>query len=188
MIISAKLDLKPFERTLKRLDEKTRTTTLRRSMHRARDAMRAQAVREVRSELNLKAGDARRAITRRYAPGGGVEIGLRARPIPLIKYGARQTRRGVSVQIKRRSGRKRLPSAFIAEMPSGHRGVFGRDLKRQVKRTKAKGYHGLRISELFSSAPAQAVASDPAKQRILARGREQFTKEMGRQIARAMRP
>ena len=57
-----------------------------------------------------------------------------ARPVPLINYQARQGKRGVTIRVSRKGSRVRLRHGFIATMPSGHRGVFERDLARQSRR------------------------------------------------------
>ena len=53
------------------------------------------------------------------------------RRIPLIDLKARQMKRGVSYKIGK-SGRKRIQSAFIATMKSGHEGVFVRSTKMRT--------------------------------------------------------
>jgi hypothetical protein len=47
-------------------------------------------------------------------------------PVPLIDYSARQTTKGVSVQVKKSSARKVVPGTFITSMKTGHKGVFWR--------------------------------------------------------------
>jgi hypothetical protein len=46
--------------------------------------------------------------------------------VPLIKFGARKGKTGVSYQIDPKSGRKTMKHVFIQTMPSGHKGVYGR--------------------------------------------------------------
>lgn len=48
-------------------------------------------------------------------------------PLPLIDYAARQTQKGISVQVRKDRPRKVVRSAFIASMKSGHKGVFWRE-------------------------------------------------------------
>jgi hypothetical protein len=68
---------------------------------------------------------------------------------PLINYGAKQTKKGVTVRVK--NGRTTLRHAFIATMPNGHKGVFervGSGHKRVTK--KGRSYmSGLPIKELY---------------------------------------
>jgi len=46
--------------------------------------------------------------------------------IPLSRFGAKQTQAGTSYKISPSDGRKTAKGAFLATMPSGHRGVFKR--------------------------------------------------------------
>jgi hypothetical protein len=48
------------------------------------------------------------------------------RPLALIDYSARQTNKGVSVQVRKDRARKIVPRTFISAMKSGHKGVFWR--------------------------------------------------------------
>ena len=51
-------------------------------------------------------------------------IALSLRPMPAYAFGARKTKKGVSVNITGR--RKVIRGAFIAQMASGHKGIWGR--------------------------------------------------------------
>lgn len=48
------------------------------------------------------------------------------KPVALIDYSSRKTKRGVSVQVRKDRPRKVVQGAFIAKMKSGHEGVFWR--------------------------------------------------------------
>lgn len=50
------------------------------------------------------------------------QLTIRERFVPAIRFGAEQTSTGVEI----RGGRVSLTGRFLATMPSGHRGVFGR--------------------------------------------------------------
>lgn len=94
--------------------------------NRAAVSVRAEAVRAVRRRYpGFKASAARatmQIIRATYArPTATVRV--RGRRTPLIEFSARQTKSGVSVRIR---ARKTVRGAFIATMPSGHRGVFQR--------------------------------------------------------------
>ena len=98
-------------------------------------------VDEVRKEINIKAGAARKQVSlRRSRPSTLKSVLLvKHKPIPLAAYaGVRQTKKGVSVQMMKSKPRKLFKGAFIATMPSGHRGVYRR-----------KGKGRLPIQELY---------------------------------------
>jgi hypothetical protein len=72
------------------------------------------------------------------------QIVIRGRRMPLFGFGARQTRRGVTIRVKRTTGRRTVLHAFIAQMPSGHQGIF-------IRKTKGR----LPIRELYTVSPAK---------------------------------
>lgn len=60
-------------------------------------------------------------------------VRLTGKRIPLLAFGARQVRSGVTYRIARAGGRKRLLHAFINAMPrTGHRGVFMRGTNKRL--------------------------------------------------------
>lgn len=97
------------------------------ALNRAATTVRAASSREIRAEYNLKSAAVRDQIVIHRARRGQVtaSIVVSGQRIPLIDFGARQTRTGVSVSVKRGS-RKLIPHAFLATMRSGHHGVFVR--------------------------------------------------------------
>lgn len=109
-----------------------------RGINKTLQSARTQAIRKLAARSNLRQNIVRRAITITKANYnrwvGNLRLG--GRRIPLIAFNARQTRTGVSYKIT--DTRRTAPGAFIAVMPSGHRGVFRRS-----------GSHRLPIYELF---------------------------------------
>ena len=99
-----------------------------------------ESVRRIGQEWNAKQKDIRKALTVTKATAARLEAsvqatGGRGKRIPLVVFGARQTRKGVTVKVKRAGGRGLLPGAFIATMKSGHRGVFVRAAKSRKQGT-----------------------------------------------------
>jgi Prophage minor tail protein Z (GPZ) len=130
---------------------------------------RTQAVREVRIVgYNIKASTVRKAITLYRARGDDPVARLRARglPIPLIEYGAKQTKGGVSVRVK--SGRRTLRHAFIATMKSGHKGVFVREGKGHKRVTKkGRSYmSGLPIKELYGPSIPDSLSNEAVEKTL----------------------
>jgi hypothetical protein len=60
------------------------------------------------------------------------EVKVTREEIPLSAFGARQTKGGVSVLVRRSEGRKVLKGTFLARMKSGHIGVFHREGKKRL--------------------------------------------------------
>lgn len=92
------------------------------------------ASREVRKIYNIKAKDLSKAVKVVKAKfgkisGAHVVVGKRLR---LYYFGAKQNKSGVSVRVRKDSGRKTITSAFIATMPSGLTNVFRRTTSKRL--------------------------------------------------------
>jgi hypothetical protein len=121
-----------------------RTTTLVnaaavRALNRTATTVRAEASRQIRGRYSLKAGTVRKQLrieraTRNRLTSAVIASGA---PIPLVEFGARQTKKGVTVKVTKT--RKLVKGVFIARMKSGKVGVFER-----------LGSKRLPIRELFS--------------------------------------
>jgi len=127
----------------------------------------ARIIREV--GYGLKAATVKARLTLIKASAGRLVVTVRAqgRPIPLIEFQARQTSKGVSVKVL--NGRRLIAGAFIATMPSGHRGVYVRKAGARSRKVMTKGkaqWHGLPIQELFGPGVPDALANE-AVQRAL---------------------
>lgn len=92
------------------------------------------------------------------------QIRISGKPLPLIAFSARKTRKGVSVKVM--GNRRIIRSAFIATMGSGHTGVFARGKYvnrvfqfRDSKRLKPRG-NDLPIDELVSMSPFGMITSN----------------------------
>lgn len=105
-----------------------------RALNRTATTVRAAASREIRQEYNIKAAGIRHQIAIERARRGHVtaSVVVSGRRIPLVDFSARQTRAGVTVQVKRGS-RKFIPHAFLATMRSGHHGVFVRAMDARTR-------------------------------------------------------
>lgn len=144
-----------------------------------RDALRTaktDAKREIRTRKAIRPARAAKSI-RVFSPAGvqtleGLEWGVRVygNGFPLIDYGARQTKKGVSVKINV-GKRVLIKSAFIATMANGHRGVFVR-----------KGKTRFPIKELYSSTPADVFRDKGTSERVLARAGVVFGSTFSRNL------
>ena len=126
--------------------------------------LRRQAPRAVARALNRAAGSARTAMTRAVAPDMGLpqkvvrpaitvvkatpqrlasRVEARGARIPLITFRARGPEpsrgRGRGVRARMPGGAGHYPHAFIATMPSGHRGVFQRVGRSRLAIRELKG-------------------------------------------------
>lgn len=154
-----------------------------RALNKTAVSARAAASQEVRhSGYNIKASAIKSSFSIRKATGNNLEVILTAtgKPIGLINYGARQTKRGVSVSVK--GSRKILAHAFIATMKNGHAGVFER-----IGMARMKGMQGTKIGkrgkalranlpvrELFGPSIPDAVANPIVQAAIMKKLKEKF--------------
>jgi hypothetical protein len=169
-----------------------------RALNKTATTARADAARRIASVgYKIKIAALKRAISIRKANASELRAVLKAtgRPIPLIAYGARQTKQGVSIAVL--NGRKQLEHAFIATMKSGHKSVFlrfdqatARGFKRDGKllssarrgfRVSAGGLtgssnakHGLPIRELFGPSVPSAFKNEIVQTALEQAIRERF--------------
>ncbi len=138
-------------------------------------AMRADGKRRVRGRKRMKAEYLASkglplSFPRRNADIDAMVWTMRVtgKQVPLGKYPARQTKKGVSVLVNK-GQRKLIKGAFIAKMKSGHVGVFVREGKARLPIQHALS---TRVSDVF-----QDRGMSPA---VLARGQGVFSSSFSR--------
>ena len=128
-------------------------------------------VRRVRDEIKMGQNDT------------SVTMKVRGYRIPLIDFQARGPEpsrgKGSGVSYKLAGSRRRIPTAFIATMPSGHRGVFTRTgTKGRVSKSGRRGLE--RIAEKFG--PSIAVVFEKFAPEGSAKASEALVKNVQSQI------
>jgi hypothetical protein len=179
--ISVKHDIDQALAQFETLASNLRGQAVVRALNRVGAMAKTEASRQIRAEYKMKASDVNAAITVRRASvrSTTIEVDVVAKgrhSVPLVNFSATQTKTGVSVTIKRSSGRKKFGGAFIATMKNGHRGVFKR-------RTKSR----LPIDEIFTiGVPYQFAARKTvdAMQRIV---RDKFPERLLHELEQAMK-
>ncbi len=163
-----------------------RTDVLEKAKIRALNKVAAQAKvaasKEIRAAgYNMKASSIKNKLIIKRASNGNavVQIKCSGRPIPLIEFGARETQSGVSVSVK--GGRKVIRGAFIATMPTGHKGVYERSGKQHKKNNKGK-WSGLPIKELFGPSIPAAFGNEIVQAVLVKLIREKFPTILEREI------
>lgn len=176
--LTATIDVVPMVGRLADISLAVREKATVRAINKVADQVKVQAAREIRDAgYNLKIARIKRSIAIRRASASQLVAAVKAsgRPIGLIDYGAKETKRGgVSVQVK--NGRKTLKDAFIATMPNGHRGVFfrkGSGHKKMMTRGKPS-WHGLPIEELFGPSIPTAFMNQVVQDALVAAARDKF--------------
>jgi len=111
--------------------------------------------KSIREDYNIKLKDMKGMIKTLPMRGGVLSVIIRATggKIPLINFIAKQKAAGVSVKVKRQSAGTVIPHTFIAEMRSGHIGIFERTIEggKRVPRLPIKELKGPSIPTLFVS-------------------------------------
>ena len=140
-----------------------RDKALASALNKVADQVKTAASREVRAAgYNLKAATIKAAIKVRRASPGNLKsvVVANGKPVPLLQYAARQTGKGVTVNVLK--GRKLIAGAFIATMPSGHKGVYVREnggKHVKVVRAGKPSWHQLPIRELFGPSIPDGLAN-----------------------------
>ena len=104
------------------------------AINKAMGKARVAASKEVRQVYNIKAGDIKKAlnITRANSKKMYSNHIISGKRLLLSYFSPRQTKKGVTVRIKKSSGRKVVQGAFEATMKTGHKGVFKRKGKSRL--------------------------------------------------------
>lgn len=179
--VTIELDLEPLFETLKQLGTSVEARVLSAAVNRAARDARVTLRRSVQDVVSLRAKDVNAVLSVHRASRRDLQavIAVASKPIPLIRYGARETSRGVTVRVKKGGGRKVVRvddrGAFLATVGSGHRGVF-------VRRSKQR----LPIRELFGPSVAQVVKDASLEARLQEAAAETFLREVERGVTRAL--
>jgi hypothetical protein len=160
-----------------------------RAMNRSVGSGRTIMARHLSQDLGLPVASVRSRINVREASATRLTAQLTASPkrIPLVDFRARGPQpsrgRGRGVTARLPGGAGRYPHAFIATMPSGHRGVFQR-VPRGGKLMRGRARRQA-IYELFGPSIVQAFEKhvDIARARVT----EQLQKNMESELKFALR-
>ncbi|MFO0386350.1 MAG: phage tail protein [Flavobacteriales bacterium] len=147
----------------KQLSERAVRTGIARAINHTLGKTKTASSREIRSVYRIKAKDITKSmrITRAYVQRQFGELVASGQPLSAMAFGARQTKKGVSINVK--GQRKLIRGAFLATMKSGKQGVFARGrygkdgFEFRTKRIRKKG-NDLPIEELKTIAVPQALA------------------------------
>lgn len=140
-----------------------------RSLNRAGKAMHTQMARDISKDMGLKVGDVKQriAINRASLSTVSVELGASLKRIPLIKFGARATKKGLTYRLP--GGQQRHPHGFIIER---WRGAFER--APGAKRGPVQQLHGPSVGRVFAKHAPKGIE----------RATEQFKKDLAHELSR----
>jgi len=164
-----------------------------RALNKTAEQARTEASVQVRTAgFNIKASAIKKSFTIQKASAGRLLVVLKSTgaPIGLINYGARQTKSGVSVQVK--GARTILRHAFIRTMGNGHKGVYERVGAARTKGAKQM-VNGrmvranLPVRELFGPSIPSALANEVVQNAIIAKMKQAFPKILEHEISFLMK-
>jgi len=131
--------IKQLERELQDFPKNSLPKVMSRALNRTATEARTKTSRMLAGEIGIKIGDVRKRITmsrasyRRWRSS----IKISRRRIPLIRFGAKQTKKGVTYKKDRK--RVLISHAFITTMASGHTGVFKRKFSSRLPISELRG-------------------------------------------------
>jgi hypothetical protein len=137
---------------------------IKRAVMKAANSGRVEMARSMAGDTGLPVRRIQSQIKVSSVGEFGAEVEITGARLPLIDFGARGPEpsrgkgRGVTYRLK--GGRGRVPNAFIATMPSGHRGVFVRRGAPRLPIVELKGPSLVRVFTRFipaGQARAQAA-------------------------------
>lgn len=165
------------------------TKVIVRALNKTLTGVKTDALSAIRAEITAskKAVDGTFRIEKAGSARLQASISSTGTPLPLSEYSARQTKKGVSVQVKRTSPRKVIRGTFITTMKSGHKGVFWREWhgygagwieeatkRRNLHYGKLPKIYRLPIKQLYGPRVPDIMSNDPVMKVILSRAGERL--------------
>lgn len=145
---------------------------LARALNRVAASVRTEISKAVREEYNIKKQDIDPNIKMVSANPQRLAASLviRSRRLPLAMFGARSTRKGVSLQVKRSSRRVTIPGTFM---------LGGRYGQRVMKRV---GAQRLPVGERYTISVTEMIGSRAISERAQAKADERLPIEIDQQM------
>lgn len=155
------------------------------AMRRVMQGVRTEAARAVRQRYYVRHGDvlATIKVTKADRPGLAYLLRSRGPSIPLIRFRTTPARpqpkkaRVLRAAVKKAGGKKPIPGAFVAQMQSGHTGVFRRVGK---KRLPLDQLYGPAIPVMMSEQSVTEHLQEQAHKRMVTRLDHEVNRVLGR--------
>lgn len=99
-----------------------------RGINKTTRSARTKTARRIKEKINLGVSAVRKSIAMEKATFSRwrADLDVAGKRVPLIRFGASQTKKGLSYKIDRGDGRKKIPGGFKQTVASGHKGAFFR--------------------------------------------------------------
>lgn len=163
------IDIRPAIRAIRKeahgLTASQVNTAIARALNHTAAKAKTRSARDIGNIYKIKKAEIKKNIVigRAHRSRQSAAIIARGQPLPIMAFGARQVKSGVSANIM--GTRKVIRGAFIATMKSGHKGVFARGQYAGYKfgfRTKRirKTGNDLSINELTTTSLPKAFSNN----------------------------
>jgi hypothetical protein len=158
-----------------------------RALNKTLTGVKTDASAEIRTVITAKkaAVDETFKISKATTGNMTAAISSTGKPLALIDYSSRQTKKGVSVQVRKDRTRKIVPGAFIAVMTntskrgetSEHKGVFWRKwhsgskkpVNPQMTYAALPRQYRLKIKELYGPRVPDIMSNEPVMKNVLSK-------------------
>ena len=177
-----KVDTAEVDRLLKGLGRAS-DRIITRALNRTANSVKTAGVRAIAKDLRVPQKSVRAAVRVEKATFNKRQAAVEAtgERLPLMAFGARQTKRGVTY--KAQQGRSLVRGAFIQTMPSGHEGVFARTgRKKRMTKGNYKGQLRETIRELYGVSIPYVMVQKHIVNAMDDRGAEVWPVEIKRQL------
>ena len=177
-------ELKALQRNIKALGGKM-PSIMSRALNKTIITARAEMAREIARRMKMRIGKVKEKtdLFKATYSNWRASIKLSSRRIPLIQQQARQTKVGVRYWQAKTQTRTVIQSAFIATMPSGHKGVFARATIVKGLYRQMKGKNKEAIYELRGPSLAQLYGNDEIlKQSIYNKAEAKLEQNISNQV------
>lgn len=184
--ISVKSDIERALARLNALEQQVVPTAAARALNKTASQARTEAARLIKARYQIGTRVISRAITLTQRANRAqltAVVTVTGRPLPLLAFRARPTRRGVSVEVTR-GARKLIRSAFIATLRCGHKGVFARGRYAGGRFIPHPGR--LPITELMTLGIPQGFRNRVVEQALRHKVREKFPAIFDHELAFAL--
>ncbi len=160
--IQIKQDVRDVERMLKGLG-RTADKVITRALNRTIKPVESAAVKSLSKDMRLTQKVVRKSfhINRANFATRKAQINVFGKRVPLIDYGARQTKKGVTYKAPK-GGRGLVAGGFLSTMRSGHKGVFKRAGKGRLP---IQQLYGPSVPYVFLKRHIQRAMDSVAKER-----------------------
>ena len=182
--------IQAIEKNIGALGTRAVKTAVSRALNHTAQKARTAANKRIREVYNIKARDVRKAMKHVRATARHLEarIDVTGAPLPLIAFGARSVKHGVSVAVLQ-GQRKVIQRAFIQTMSSGHKGIYARGQYQsgrfgfRTKRISPKG-NDLPIGELTSVSVPHTIAHAAVMASIAEGIQRDFSSRLNHELSR----